>query len=110
MPEPAAPKMSFLYRICNDVKEMRKFYSDITGLKEHTFKNDEQAKCINPQTVFCITESRREQWQVITFFKFPVADSKRLSSLEILTVGETHRNPFFVIFTKDVLYQGFQPC
>ena len=42
MSEPTAPKMSFIYRICNDVEEMRNFYSDIIGLKELTFKNDEQ--------------------------------------------------------------------
>ncbi len=35
-------KLSFIYNHCNDVETMRKFYTDLIGLKQHTFHNDEQ--------------------------------------------------------------------
>jgi catechol 2,3-dioxygenase-like lactoylglutathione lyase family enzyme len=41
-----APRVSlkFVYSLCNDVGEVRKFYSDLLGMKEIAFYNDEDQK------------------------------------------------------------------
>lgn len=41
--EPPAPKINirFLYSMCNDVKAIRAFYTDVLGMKEMSFRDDE---------------------------------------------------------------------
>jgi catechol 2,3-dioxygenase-like lactoylglutathione lyase family enzyme len=41
--EPAAPKINirFLYCMCNDVKTVKAFYSEVLGMKEMSFRDDE---------------------------------------------------------------------
>jgi extradiol dioxygenase family protein len=41
---PAAPavRVNFIYAHCRDVAPMRRFYSELVGLRESSYKNDEQ--------------------------------------------------------------------
>jgi catechol 2,3-dioxygenase-like lactoylglutathione lyase family enzyme len=41
--EPPAPRINvrFLYSMCNDVKVMRAFFTDVLGMKELSFRDDE---------------------------------------------------------------------
>lgn len=36
------PRLKYLYLYCNDVKKMKEFYTDLLGMKETYFQNDEQ--------------------------------------------------------------------
>lgn len=65
-------KLGFIYNHCNDVEAMRKFYTDLIGLKESGFHNDEQwgwlcYKTGGLELMFFRTEDEipvQEQWAV----------------------------------------------
>ncbi len=65
-------KLGFIYNHCNDVEAMRKFYTDLIGLKEFAFHNDEQwgwlcYKTGGLELMFFRTEDMipvQEQWAV----------------------------------------------
>lgn len=65
-------RLSFIYNHCNDIEEMRRFYTDLIGLKEFAYHNDEQwgwlcYKTGGLELMFFRTEEtipKQEQWAV----------------------------------------------
>ena len=74
MPEEEKPaaKLGFIYNHCNDIEAMRKFYSELIGLKEAGYHDDENwgylcYKTGGLELMFFRTEEKiriQEQWAV----------------------------------------------